>query len=201
LSYFNSVGGIAMSVAQQRFFTAEEYLAWEEQQEVKHEYIHGEVYEVYALAGARDAHVTVAGNLFAMLKAHLRGTPCRTYIADMKLRVEAADAYFYPDVFVTCDPRDRESDLSKSHPILVVEVLSESTPGHDRGRKFRLYRTLDSLREYALIDPVLRTVDVFRRDAGGRWALYPFEGEGEAEFASLELRAPLSLVFEDILPS
>ncbi len=189
-----------MSVAHRRFFSAEEYLAWEERQEVKHEYIHGEVYEVYAMAGARDAHVTVAGNVFALLKAHLRGTPCRTYISDMKLRVEAADAYFYPDVFVTCDARDQASEMSKSHPVLIVEVLSDSTAGHDRGRKFKLCRTLDSLREYALIDPGLRTVDVFRRDAEGRWVLYTFEGEAEAEFASLEFRAPLSLVFEDVAP-
>lgn len=189
-----------MSTAQQRFFSAEDYLAWEELQEAKHEYINGEVYPLYpetqALAGARDAHVTVALNIATLLKAHLRGTPCRTYISDMKLQVAAADAYFYPDVFVTCDPRDHASDLSKSHPVLVVEVLSASTAANDLGRKFRLYRTLDSLREYVLIDPGLRTVEVHRRDAEGRWVLYPFEAE--AEFASLDFRAPLSLVFEDV---
>lgn len=194
-----------MSAAQQRFFSAEDYLAWEERQEAKHEYINGEVYALYpetqAMAGARDAHVTVAGNVFAMLKAHLRGTPCRTYISDMKLQVAAANAYFYPDVFVTCDPRDHASDLSKSHPVLVVEVLSESTAANDLGRKFRLYRTLDSLREYVLIDPSLRTVEVHRRDAEGRWVLYPFEGEGDIQFASVELQAPLAVVFEDVPPN
>jgi len=189
-----------MSAAQKRFFTPEEYLAWEELQEVKHEYVNGEVYEVYAMTGARDAHVTVAGNVFALLKSHLRGTPCRTYIADMKLWVEAANAYFYPDVFVTCDARDRDSDLIKYHPSLVVEVLSDSTAGYDRGRKFNFYRTLESLREYVLIDPIQRTVEVFRRDAQGHWVLYPFEREDETEFASLECRLPMALIFEDVLP-
>lgn len=184
-----------MSVAQHRFFTAEDYLAWEATQKEKHEYIHG---EIHAMAGARDAHVTVSLNVATLLKAHTRGTPCRTYIADMKLRVETADAYFYPDVFVTCDAKDRESDLFKSHPLLVVEVLSESTASFDRGRKFGHYRLLDSLREYVLIDPDLFTVDVFRRDGSGHWVLYPFEGNDEVEFASLDVRAPLAAIFEDV---
>jgi Uma2 family endonuclease len=189
-----------MNVAHKRFFSADEYLVWEEQQDTKHEYVRGEVYEVYGMVGARDAHVTVAGNVFALLKAHTRGTSCRTYIADMKLRVEAAGVFFYPDVFVTCDPRDRDSDKFKSHAMLVVEVLSESTAGYDRGEKFATYRLLDSLREYVVIDADCRTVDVFRRDAEGRWVLYPFAGEGEVEFASLEFRAPLAAIFEDVLP-
>lgn len=189
-----------MNVAHKRFFSDDEYLAWEERQETKHEYVRGEVYDVYAMVGARDAHVTVAGNVFALLKAHARGTPCRTYIADMKLRVEAAGVFFYPDVFVTCDARDRDSDKFKSHAVLVVEVLSESTAGYDRGGKFATYRLLESLREYVLIDPDRRTVDVFRRNAEGRWVLYPFEGDGDAEFESLRFRTPLAAIFEDVLP-
>jgi Uma2 family endonuclease len=189
-----------MNVAHKRFFTADEYLAWEERQDTKHEYIRGEVYEVYGMVGARDAHVTVSLNVATLLRAHTRGTPCRTYIADMKLRVEAADVYFYPDVFVTCDALDRDSDKFKSRPTLVVEVLSDSTAAFDRGQKFGTYRMLDSLREYVLIDADLRTVDVFRRNAEGRWVLYPFESDGEVEFESLEFRAPLAAIFEDVLP-
>jgi Uma2 family endonuclease len=187
-----------------RRFTPKEYLAWEEQEDTKHEYIRGEVYEVhrdaYGMVSARDAHVTVAGNVFALLKAHTRGTPCRTYIADMKLRVEAADAYFYPDVFVTCDPRDRESDKIKAHPVLIVEVLSDSTAAFDRGQKFATYRLLESLREYVVVDADLRTADVFRLDKDGHWVLYPYEDESEAEFASVGVRAPLEAIFEDVLP-
>ena len=137
-------------------------------------------------------------NVAHQLKAHFRGTPCRTYIADMKVRVEAADAYYYPDVFVTCDSEDRESDLFKSYPTLVVEVLSDSTAAFDRGRKFSHYRLLDSLREYVLIDPELLTVDVFRRNPEGHWVFVSYEGEGVAEFGSLEFRASLSEIFEDV---
>lgn len=189
-----------MNVAHKRFFSADEYLAWEEKQDTKHEYVRGEVYDVYAMVGARDAHVTVSLNVATLLKAHTRGTPCRTYIADMKLQVDAAGVYFYPDVFVTCDPRDRDSDKFKSHPVLVVEVLSESTAGYDRGEKFAAYRRVESLREYVVIDADRRTVDVFRRNAEGRWVLYPFAGDDEAEFASVEFRVPLAAIFEDVLP-
>lgn len=182
------------------FLTAEEYLAWEETQDTKHEYINGEVFEVYAMAGAKDAHVTITGNVYMALRNHLRGSPCRTYISDMKLRVEAANTYFYPDVFVTCDPRDHASEQHKSHPTLIVEVLSPSTANFDRSRKFAHYRLLDSLREYILIDPDTFMVEVFRRDATDHWVLYPFEGEADIEFASLGFRAALSAVFEDVIP-
>ena len=98
------------------------------------------------MAGASDAHVTVAGNVFAMLRAHVRGGPCRVYIADMKLRVDLAQSFFYPDVFVTCDPADLGEATAKQHPKVVIEVLSESTEGYDRGGKFAAYRRLRAWR-------------------------------------------------------
>ncbi len=179
--------------------TAAEYLAWEELQETKHEFLNGMVFDVYAMAAAQDAHVTIAGNVFSLIKAHLRGTPCRTYIADMKLQVHAGSAYFYPDVFVTCDPRDRASEYHKSYPKLIVEVLSPSSAGYDRGEKFAAYRQVSSLDEYVLIDPAKLTVDLFRRLEDGRWALYPSEGKDAVEFASIGLSARFAELFEDVL--
>ncbi|CAG0954660.1 hypothetical protein GPROT1_00345 [Gammaproteobacteria bacterium] len=180
--------------------TAEEYLAWEEKQETKHEFYHGLVYEVYAMTGARDAHVTATLNVAALFKSHLRGTPCRTYIADMKLQAEESDAYFYPDVFVTCDGRDKASEYHKSFPKLIVEVLSPSTAGYDRGDKFAAYRRLASLEEYVLVDAARFSVDLFRKDALGRWVLYPSEGMETVEFASIGLTVSLAGIFEDVEP-
>ena len=183
------------------FFSAEDYLEWEKGNEIKHEYINGEVfpmYETHAMAGAKDAHVTAAGNIFALLKSHLRGGPCRVYMADMKVRVEAANQFFYPDVVVTCDPSDRSADYFKSHPALIVEVLSESTSAYDRGNKFEFYRQLDSLREYVLVDPDRLCVDCFRRDATNHWVLYPFGPGDTVELASVELRAPIESFYEDV---
>lgn len=169
--------------------TAEEYLAWEEQQPTKHEYYQGMVYEVYAMTGARDAHVTVSLNIAALFKSHLRGTPCRTYIADMKVKAEESDAYFYPDVFITCEPRDKTNEYHKSHPVLIVEVLSPSTADYDRGDKFAAYRKITSLQEYVLLDPSTGSVDLYRKNAEGLWVLHPSEGHTTIDFTSIGLTA------------
>ncbi len=189
-----------MSALPLKTMTAEEYLAWEEQQETKHEFYQGIVYEVYAMAGARDAHVTVSLNVASLFKSHLRGTPCRTYIAAMKLKAAEADEYFYPDVFVTCDERDRASEYHKSHPKLIVEVLSPPTAGFDRGGKFAAYRKIPELQEYAVVDASRRAVDLFRKDGSGHWVLWPSEGLEAVEFASIGLSASLADIFEDVEP-
>lgn len=178
--------------------TPEEFLEWEKTQTEKHEYLNGMVYEVYAMVGARDAHVTTAGNIFALLKEHLRGGPCRVYISDMKLQIDAVNAYFYPDVFVTCDPRDRAEDTCKRFPVLVIEVLSDSTAGYDRGDKFAIYRKVEDLREYVIIDPESFTVDCFRRDVSNHWVLYASEGEATVELESVNLHVPLAALFENV---
>jgi len=141
------------NTAEQSKIGVDDYLAGEEIAPIKHEYVAGE------------AHVTVALNLASMLRNHVRGSPCRVYIADMKVRVESADAFYYPDVFVTCDPADSREKQFKRNPILVIEVLSDSTAAFDRGAKFAHYRQLDSLLEYGLIEPERPSVDIFRRNA------------------------------------
>jgi Uma2 family endonuclease len=178
--------------------TPEEFLEWEKTQIEKHEYLDGLVYQVYAMVGARDAHVTVSLNLASLLKVHLRGGPCRVYISDMKLRIDAVNAHFYPDVFVTCDARDRTEETCKLYPSLIIEVLSGSTAGYDRGDMFACYRKIEALREYVIIDPVSFTVDCFRRNEAGQWVLYAFAGEDAVEFQSIAFKTPLAALFEDV---
>ncbi|NCA88998.1 MAG: Uma2 family endonuclease [Gammaproteobacteria bacterium] len=175
--------------------TADDYLAGEVLSPIRHEYVAG---EVFAMAGATEEHATIAGNLFALLRSQVRGGPCRVYIADMKLRVDAADAFFYPDVFVTCDPRDAGEPLAKRHPPLICEVLSESTEAYDRGGKFAAYRTLDSLSEYLLIDSRRRSVEVFRRQPDG-WLLAPVAPDGQLELMSLGFRCAVDALYEDVV--
>lgn len=182
--------------APQPFFDAQAYLAWEAEQSTKHEYHDG---EVFAMAGASDAHVTVAGNVYMALRNHLRGSPCSVFISDMKLRVEEDNAFFYPDVFVTCAESDRGHSHSKSAPVLVVEVLSPATSAYDRGAKFAAYRKLPTLREYALIDPERLSLDLFRREGDSkRWVLHPIEAGGHVEWASVGLQVPLEALYEDV---
>ncbi len=187
------------STAEQSRISVEDYLAGEETASVKHQYIAG---EVFTMAGAGEAHVTVALNLASLLRNHVRGGPCRVYIADMKLRVEQADAFYYPDLFVTCDPADGRENLFKRNPILVVEVLSDSTAfstaAFNRGTKFAHYRQLAPLREYVLIEPERPSIDIFRHDAEGSWVLHPVAEGGELVLASIDFRCPVAAVYEDV---
>lgn len=176
------------------------FLAWEAEQPDRHEWVDG---EVMLKPSASDAHNRIAGNLAIGLKTAMRGTPCRTFMADMKLYIEAADAVVYPDVFVTCDPRDRsaEADPAKRHPTLVVEVISNSTGACDRGRKFALYRSVASLQEVLFVEQDRMQVDLFRRNDDGHWVLYPAGAADEIELASLGQVLSVASVYEDVLPA
>lgn len=175
-------------------FSAQEYLAWEAEQIEKHEYVAG---EVFAMVGARQGHVIVALNLGSTLREHLRGTPCRPLIADMKLNVQALDAFYYPDVMVTCDEADKAADFYIEHPKLIIEVLSDSTAAYDRGAKFAAYRRIIGLEEYVLVDIERRSVESFHRQADGRWLLRDFSGEENCMFESVGLTMSMARVFED----
>lgn len=175
-------------------FDAAAYLAWEETQAERHEYLAG---EVFAMVGVRQSHNVATGNLYASLRRALKGSPCRVFIESVKARVEAADCFFYPDVLVTCDPRDRLTPNYVSHPLLIAEVLSENTAAFDRGGKFAAYRKLASLQEYALIDIAARRVEVFRRDADNHWVLHEHAPGDCVEFASLALQLPVDELLED----
>ncbi|WP_017300983.1 Uma2 family endonuclease [Nodosilinea nodulosa] len=170
-------------VASPQYLTPEDYLQLEAESPIKHEYFGG---EVYAMAGASDGHVTIALNLATLLRSHVRGTGCRVYISDMKARIEARNRFFYPDVMVTCDPRDQETASYKRFPKLVVEVLSNSTEAFDRGDKFADYQTLESLEEYVLINTRHQRVECFRRNEAGLWVL---------QYYGLETAAPETATF------
>jgi len=185
-----------MVVAAQSPLTPDDYLQLEAESLIKHEYING---DVYAIAGATDAHVTIAGNLFAMLRSHVRGMGCRVYMADMKVRVEARNCFYYPDVLVTCDARDAETNTYKCFPKLIVEVLSESTEAFDRGNKFFDYQTIETLEEYLLINTQHQRVESFRRNPEGLWVLQSYTPTNETfEIPSLTFSDTLAAVYEDV---
>ncbi|MBC7620469.1 MAG: Uma2 family endonuclease [Candidatus Saccharibacteria bacterium] len=176
-------------------FSAEDYLAWEPAQLDRHEFVDG---EVFAMAGAEDRHVTVSMNIAFALRQHLSGSPCRTYMSDMRLQVAAANSYFYPDVLVTCSAQDLASHSVKTEPKLIVEVLSPSTAAFDRGLKFSHYRSLASLEEYALIDLDSRTTDCYRKGQDGLWVLHPFTRGDELTLASVGLVVPAAQLFAEV---
>jgi Uma2 family endonuclease len=182
-------------VAAFNYVSPEDYLAAEADSPIKHEYRDG---HIYAMAGGTDAHNQIAGNLYALLRSHLRGSGCRTYFADVKAHIEALNRFYYPDVMVTCDERDNALSLYKQHPCLIVEVLSESTEAFDRGNKFADYRHLESLQEYVLISQTGPQVEVFRRNDEGLWVLHPY-GEGDrVVLTSVTWDGAMANLYEDV---
>lgn len=184
---------MALPQAQTKFDAAA-YLAWEAEQPDRNEYVAG---EVFAMVGVCQSHNIATMNLAVHLRNELKTSPCRVFVESIKTRIEAADCFFYPDIVVTCDARDRATPDYVSHPVLIVEVLSESTAAFDRGNKFAAYRKLESLKDYVLVDVVAKRVEVFRRDPENHWVLYDY-GPGETiELTSLSLNVPVDLVLED----
>lgn len=179
------------------YISLEDYLEGEKISPIKHEYIRG---EVYAMTGASKAHDVIAGNIFALLRNHVRGTGCRVHTADMKVRIEAANVFYYPDATVTCDERDNNfSEDFIRYPRLVVEVLSPSTEAFNRGGKFADYRTIETLQEYVLISQEQVSVDCFRRNAEGLWVLYPYSAGEDVHLTSIDFHCPIAALYEDVL--
>lgn len=178
--------------------TEADYLAAEPLSEIRHEYVAG---QVYAMAGAGKAHNTIAGNLFSRLRNHLRGTPCRSYIADMKVKVEQACAYYYPAVVATCSARDTAPDAPKDYltaPALIIKVLSGSTETIDRREKMRAYGTLESLREYVLVASATRQVEIYRKLSGGGWEQWILSPGEPVRLDSVNLDLTFEDIYEDV---
>lgn len=177
--------------------SADDFLVWEAGEALRHEFVAG---EVFAMAGAEDRHITVAGNLYVALRQHLRGSPCRVYMADMKLRIAAANSFFYPDLMVTCSLADASRRLVKQDARFVAEVLSPSTAAYDRGAKFSAYRALPSLEEYLLIDIDSQTCDLYRKGVDGLWVLHPSGAGSSVSLASVDITLVVSELFADLEP-
>ncbi len=156
-------------------WTSEEYLAWERLQPEKHEFHGG---EVFAMAGATFEHNLIVANVGGELRAALRQTPCRVYASDLRVKIPATGLYTYPDVSVVCGRPELEDDKLDTllNPLVLVEVLSDSTEDYDRGTKFTNYRTIASFRDYVLISTDKVLVEYATRREDGSWVLREFRG-------------------------
>lgn len=173
--------------------SVEDYIHGEEGSEVRHEYIGG---EVYAMVGTSDRHNLIALNLATLLRPHIRGTPCRLFMSDMKVRLRVAsdDAFYYPDLMLACDPDDRAT-YYRTHPCLIVEVLSDTTERIDRREKLLAYTSIDSLQEYVLLSQNSVEAELHRRAEGWRTQVI---SSGDVRFQCLDLTVPLAAIYEDV---
>lgn len=178
------------------YFTPEEYLEIERISSIKHEYLQG---QMVAMAGASKAHVIIAGNLSALMVNHLRGTGCISYATDMKVRLPSLNLFYYPDLTVTCDDRDRLSNEDFIlHPKLIVEVLSDSTEAFDRGEKFADYKTIAEFEEYVLIHQKQILVERFQRQSNNLWVPQSYRAGDTVEFASIGFSGAIATLYETL---
>ena len=184
-----------MKIVPYTTYSENDYLAYEAQSPVRHEYIAG---EIFAMTGASIRHNVIAGNLFAELRTHLKGTPCRALIEGVKLRLRKEQSYFYPDVMVTCEDRLQELDSQQQiveAPLVVIEILSPTTEATDRREKLRAYRTLPSLKEYLLVSQEQAQVEIYRRRGDIGWDIITYEPGDTVEIASLEIKLGMAEIY------
>lgn len=180
---------------QPKKMSIEQYLEWEPQQDYRYEYING---EVLAMTGGTIPHNDIALNFYRALYPHLRPRNCRINVADVKVQVSFASLYFYPDVVISCDPRDLNARKFIQYPKIIVEVLSHSTEAKDRGEKFAFYRTIPSLQEYIIIESEKIGVECYRRGEGRMWLYYPY-AVGESIFIeSIDFSCNIDLFYEGV---
>jgi Uma2 family endonuclease len=176
-------------------FTPKEYFDWEEQQQIRHEYIDG---EVYAMTGGTVNHSQISSNFNRLLGNHLRGSGCKTLNSDARVNIVGSTDYVYPDVSVTCDRRDLTTAQYITYPCLIAEVLSPSTEAYDRGDKFFMYRRSASLQDYVLISAHKIAIDIFHKDVGGKWDITNYRADDSIELRSIELTFPIAEIYEGI---
>ena len=181
---------MALQNPERVYWSEEDYLASEEVSDIKREYIDG---QVYAMAGAGYNHNCVSANMLRELGNHLKGTPCATFMADIKVKL--GRDYVYPDVLVDCSTM-RGDDLFASSPVIIVEVLSRSTRKTDMTTKLIRYINLPSLKEYVLIEADMVLVQVMRRSKG--WMPEYFFLGDEGYFESIDLSLPVEAIYDRV---
>ncbi|TAD78730.1 MAG: Uma2 family endonuclease [Oscillatoriales cyanobacterium] len=181
-------------VAVNAYFNPDDYLAIEANSPVRHEYRDG---LVYAMAGSSQEHTDIAINLFTILRSPLRGKNCRAHALETKLQLPNRNAFYYPDVLVTCDPRDRDDRYIKRHPSFIAEVLSPSTEKFDRGDKFSDYQQLETLKTYWLIFQDQIKVEVRQKTDVGDWETQIYKMGDRIAIPTLGITIAINDLYED----
>lgn len=185
---------MASAVRAEYFFSVEDYLAGERVSQEKHEYLAG---AIYAMAGTTIGHDRIAGNIYGELRQQLRGKPCEAFSSDVKVRIrkDAADFFYYPDVTVDCSGAG-DASLFANEPRAIFEVLSPETERIDRGEKLRNYQAIDSLEVYALVDQFHVAVTVYRRTADGWVMEFLTEKSDTLVMPAIDCTLSLSAIYE-----
>jgi Uma2 family endonuclease len=172
--------------------TLDEFVAWEERQELRYEY---DGFVARAMTGGTLAHSTIQANLLRALGNTLRGGPCRAHGSELKVRTDSSVRY--PDALVTCSRGDPRSTFAPD-PVVLFEILSRSTARSDLGAKNVEYQTLPSLRRYAVLHQSVAAAEVFLRDYDGEWAHEFVGAEGRLAMPEIGVTLPLAEIYEGV---
>ena len=179
-------------------YTPEEYLKLEEQAEFRSEYRDG---EIIPMAGGTTNHNKIAGNFYKRFPLTIQDQDYEVYIGDVRLWIPDSRTYTYPDIMIIeGEPiyQENRRDIL-TNPLLIVEVLSKSTKGYDRGDKFRFYRSIPSFQEYILIDQSGYHLEQYSKQAENQWLFKEYEGEDAIlTLESVELQIPLREIYERV---
>ena len=177
-----------------------DYVAAESKSDVKHEWLRG---EVWAMSGGTPEHAALASSMTRHLSNALEGRPCRVFSSELRVRVLSTGLATYPDLTVVCGPIevDPEEANTVTNPVLVVEVLSDSTEAYDRGEKFAHYRRVPSLREVVLVSQREPRIEVFTRSDDGSWRLREWRTGERVELSSIDCALAVDDVYRDPLAS
>lgn len=176
--------------------TPEEYLEFERTSEIKHEYFEG---EIFAMVGASLNHNKISINLVRELGNRLKDSSCDLFSNDLRVKVQEIDKYTYPDIVIVCGDIDLEKESGMEtllNPMVIIEVLSDSTEAYDRGTKFQHYRLIPSLQEYILVSQHSYLVERYVRSEDGGWRYFSYENvEHTMEIESVKCKLMLSDIY------
>jgi Uma2 family endonuclease len=174
----------------------EEYLGWEMESDDKHEYYQG---EVFAMSGGKVPHNRISVNLTVSLGQRLRGKPCKPFNSDQRVHIPRNSLFTYPDLSIVCgEPVTLNNDqFNILNPSILIEVLSSSTKSYDRGEKFKLYRSIPTLKEYVLVDSEAVGIEAWYINKQGHWELKEYKDRDKALLLrTLNLKVPLAEIYE-----
>ncbi len=149
-----------------KIYTVEEYILLEEASDIRHEFINGQLYD---MSGGTDLHNEICQNLIIFFRGILEKKEFKVYMEGVKCKIHGEEYYTYPDVFITSDESDKENKYIKQHPLLIVEVLSDSTRKYDTVDKFMQYQKINALQYYILVEPEVFSVHCFSKNENGEW--------------------------------
>lgn len=184
---------MAEPLTRRKTLSVEEYLEYERDAEVRHEYVAG---MIHAHVGTTKRHARIVGNISARLWIAARGGPCRVYASDVKARV-SDDVFYYPDVMVACGP-DEGDPLYEEEPCFIVEVTSSSTRDIDRREKLAAYKKLPTLKSYLIVEQEESRVEIHHRDERGYWWHSELQDEGTVPITCPETTLTLADIYENL---